>query len=171
MKVKLARPTLQDLDQNHSESMCVFIFQDVRPLKGLAGLVDWRIGAYISRLLQEGWYSGADGEKMLLPVKHKLPVTRLFCFGMGPRSTFTRERQGELVRMAFTVLRDAGVHGTIIAAPGRAEELAEDIASLETVCSILDPQWDFDEVIIVDSYRRIQEAQHKLDLYRKPLMG
>jgi hypothetical protein len=171
VKVRLERPTLETIDGTHSDSMCVFVFEDMRPLKGLAGLVDWRVGGALSSLVQSGWFTGAAGERLLMPVKHKLPVNRLFCFGVGPARELTRGSQPEILAEAFEVLRLAGVHGTVLTAPGRAEGLAEDIPSLELVCSTLDPTWDFDEVVIVDEFRRMQDAHRKLDLYLKPLMS
>src|SRR5436190_1879228 len=42
-------------------------FEDERPLQGLAGLVDWRIGGGLSALLRAGFCTGATGEAVLLP--------------------------------------------------------------------------------------------------------
>jgi len=171
VKVQLARPDLESLDGLNSDALCLFLFEDVRPLKGLAGLVDWRLGAYISGHLERGWLTGASGERFLLPAHHKLPVNKIFGFGLGPISTFDVSLQHALVLDAFRTLREAGAHGTILTAPGRAEGLASDMESLEAVCQALDRSLDFDEVVIVDSFRRIQDAYRKLDLSLKPLMG
>ncbi len=169
MKVLLARPTLDAVDGTHSDSTCVFVFEDIRPLMGLASLVDWRIGAFLSGLVQQGWFTGAAGEKLLIPVKHKLPVNKLFCFGLGPSSGFSRGVQQETLSWAFDVIRQAGAHGTILTAPGRAEGFGQDMESLETLCTLLDPRWDFDEVVVVDEFRRLQEATRKLALWMEPL--
>lgn len=171
MRVQIARPTLESLDEIHSDSLCLFLFEDVRPLKGLAGLVDWRLGAYLSRQLEGGWLTGKSGERFIVPARHKLQVNKVFGFGLGPSSTFEPSMQHALVLDAFRVLSEAGAHGTILTAPGRTEGLVSDMDSLEAVCSALDPTYDFDEVVIVDNFRRIQEAYRKVDLYLKPLLG
>lgn len=171
MKVQLARPDLESLDGLNSDALCLFLFEDVRPLRGLSGLVDWRLGAAISGHLETGWLTGASGERFILPAHHKLPVNKIFGFGLGPSSSFEPALQHALVLDAFRTLRDAGAHGTILTPPGRAEDLASDLESLEAVCQALDRSMDFDEVVIVDRYRRIQDAYRKLDLYLKPLMA
>jgi hypothetical protein len=169
MKAQLIKPTLEALDEVHSDSLCLFLFEDVRPLAGLAGLVDWRLGAYISRHLEKGWLTGGSGERFIIPARHKLQVNKVFGFGLGPVESFDPALQHALVLDAFRVLARAGAHGTILTGPGRAEGLASDMDSLEAVCKALDPSYDFDEVVIVDNFRRIQDAYRKLDLYLKPL--
>ena len=44
--------TLDAIDQAAAESLCLFVGADERPLTGLAGLVDWRLLARLSRLLR-----------------------------------------------------------------------------------------------------------------------
>ena len=118
-----------------------------------------------------GKISGRAGERFLMTAGHKLPVNKIFGFGLGPTPTFQPQLQHALVVQAFNVLRDAGAHGTILTAPGRAEGLASDMDSLEAVCQALDPSYDFDEVVIVDTFRRLPDAYRKVDLYLKPLLA
>ena len=169
MKVQLVKPTLEALDEIHADSLCLFLFEDARPLKGLAGLVDWRLGAYLSRHLEKGWLTGGRGERFIVPARHKLHVNKVFGFGLGPVESFDSGLQHAIVLDAFRVLVDAGAHGTILTAPGRTEGLSSDMDGLEAVCKALDPSYDFDDVVIVDNFRRIQDAYRKLDLYLKPL--
>jgi hypothetical protein len=171
MRVQLIRPTLEALSGVHSDSICLFLFEDARPLRGLAGLVDWRLGAALSAHIDAGWLSGRAGERFIIAANHKLPVNKILGFGLGPLAHFQPALQHALVTDAFNVLRDAGSHGAILTAPGRAEGLASDMESLDAICQALDPSYDFDEVIIVDRYRRIQDAHRKLDLVLKPLTG
>lgn len=170
MRVQLAKPTLESLDELSSDSISLFLFDDVRPLRGLAGLVDWRLGAAISRQIEAGWITRKPGERFILPAHNKLPVNKVVGFGLGPTSSFNPSLVHALVLDAFRVLKEAGAHGTILSAPGRAEGLVSDMESLEAVCQALDPSLDFDEIIIVDSFRRVQDAHRKIDLYLKPLM-
>ncbi len=166
MRVSLAQLSLASLDEVHSESLCVYLFEDAHPLKGLAGLVDWRMGARISGMILSGWLAGSAGERLLMPVKHKLPVNKIFVFGLGPLGRFTPDMLRGVLRDSLEVLCAAGVHATILAAPGRGEGVASDLEAVEAVCGALDPPLDLDEVVVMDEYRRMQDAWRVLDLRR-----
>ncbi len=61
-------------------------FEDERPLRGLAALVDWRTAGALSKLLREGFCTGRRRELMLLPGRHDLPTERIVVVGLGPRA-------------------------------------------------------------------------------------
>lgn len=100
------------------------IFADERPLQGLAGLVDWRMGGSLSMLLRAGFCTGAAGEAVLLPGRRTLPVERLVLLGLGPSRAFDRaaaEAAGERLVAVVEGLRPGDV---LVAMPGRAPERA-----------------------------------------------
>lgn len=100
------------------------IFEDERPLQGLAGLVDWRMGGSLSALLRSGFCTGAASEAVLLPGCRTLPVERLVLLGLGPSRAFDRaaaERAGERLVALVEGLRPDDV---LVAMPGRASERA-----------------------------------------------
>jgi hypothetical protein len=99
-------------------------FEDERPLQGLAGLVDWRIGGGLSALLRAGFCTGAAGEAVLLPGRRTLPMERLVLLGLGPSRAFDRaaaEAAGERLVAVVEGLRPRDV---LVAMPGRASERA-----------------------------------------------
>lgn len=100
------------------------IFEDERPLQGLAGLVDWRTGGSLSALLRAGFCTGALGEAVLLPGRRTLPMERLVLLGLGPARVFDRsvaEAAGERV---VTLVEGLVPRDVLVAMPGRAPERA-----------------------------------------------
>src|SRR5258705_12067782 len=75
--------TLEAIDAAAVESLCLFVASDERPLTGLAGLVDWRLSARLSRLLRAGLLSGDAGEAVLTPPGPRRGVQKLFVFRAG----------------------------------------------------------------------------------------
>src|SRR5260370_16572399 len=75
--------TLQAVDRVTAEALCLFGGEDERPLTGLAGLADWRLGGGLSRLLRAGLLKGTEGEALLTPAR-RMPFGKLFLFGLGP---------------------------------------------------------------------------------------
>src|SRR2546421_12575345 len=76
--------TLDAIDQAAAESLCLFVTSDERPLTGLAGLVDWRLTARLSRLVRCGQLTGEAGEAGLPPPGPRLGVRETVPFGVGP---------------------------------------------------------------------------------------
>src|SRR2546421_12249642 len=76
--------TLDAIDQAAAESLCLFVASDERPLTGLAGLVDWRLTARLSRLVRGGQLTGEAGEAGLPSPGPRRPLREMFPFRVGP---------------------------------------------------------------------------------------
>ncbi len=77
--------TNSPLDEVPSQLALVTAFQDVRPLKGRAGLVDWRLNGKLSHLIQKSKFSGDRGESLLMPTRGRIDSRELLLLGVGPR--------------------------------------------------------------------------------------
>ncbi|MBL7685397.1 MAG: hypothetical protein JNK65_05095, partial [Deltaproteobacteria bacterium] len=53
------------LDEITAQLAMVMAFEDVRPLKGMAGLVDWRFNGKFSNWIRSSKFTGARGESLL----------------------------------------------------------------------------------------------------------
>jgi hypothetical protein len=101
------------------ELLALPFFADERPLRGAAGLVDWRLCGRLSRLLSAGRVSGARGEATLVPTG-RLPFAKLLLYGLGDSERFS----DEISRAAMHALRDMvarlGVRRWALPLPGRS---------------------------------------------------
>jgi hypothetical protein len=82
LRVDLAELGLPALDSLDVEALAVLVGPE-RPLQGLAGFVDWRLCGALSRAIRAGDYGPDSGEALLLTPGGRLPVARLFCFGLA----------------------------------------------------------------------------------------
>src|ERR1700712_2874482 len=86
MEFRFAPMTLLSLDELKTEVLCLPVFSDERPLRGAAGLVDWRLCGRLSDLLLRGELTGDFDQALLMPPpERRLAAERLFCLGAGPR--------------------------------------------------------------------------------------
>ena len=90
MAVSFLASDLGKWDQLESapETLVLPFFSDERPLRGAAGLCDWRLCGRLSRLLQAGRVGGQLGETTLYPPGKRLPFARLLLVGLGAADRF-----------------------------------------------------------------------------------
>ena len=94
------------------------IFSDVRPLRGAAGLLDWRLNGHLSERLREERYTAARGERLLLPTR-RLPWRAVLALGLGASRDFDDDRFRDALDTAFTVMKGLGVSTAAASLPGR----------------------------------------------------
>ncbi|MEM9461577.1 MAG: M17 family peptidase N-terminal domain-containing protein [Myxococcota bacterium] len=99
-------------------------FTDERPLQGLAGLVDWRMGGRLSAMLREGLCTGDADEAVLLPGCRTLPIERLIMVGLGPSSAFDRALAEATGQRLVTMVERLAPRDVLVAMPGRVSERA-----------------------------------------------
>lgn len=104
MQLALVPATLPALDGLACELLIVGSFVDDRPPRGLAGLLDWRLNGWLSRLVLEGRFSGELGELLLFPAGHRVGPQRVVLLGLGPQAAFDEARLGEALHLCWSVI-------------------------------------------------------------------
>ncbi len=98
-------------------------FADERPLRGIAGLADWRLCGLISELLEQGRLRGELGEVILAPSGGRLRVPSVLLLGLGGRGDFSTQRLSQVESLAGDAVRRArqlGVRTLALSPPGVA---------------------------------------------------
>src|SRR5260221_7290847 len=88
MEFRFVPPDLRQLDETSTELIACSMWKDERPMRGLAGLLDWRLAGKISRLARESFIEGELGEVLFVPARPRLPFDKIIVIGLGPRSAF-----------------------------------------------------------------------------------
>jgi hypothetical protein len=100
---------LQDIKKVDAESLVVWFFQDVRPLKGAAGQLDWLLCGALSSLLLQNKLRGAIGDVALLTSGGKVPSQKIFLVGLGTKTDFSTSSLRSAVKTAITSVLGTGV--------------------------------------------------------------
>ena len=100
------------------DALCLFVSKDERPLQGAAGYVDWRLCGALSRVLQQGWFSGAAADCLLLPSGGRISMPRIFAIGTGSGRRLNAQLLGDLFSKAAEILSRAKVDGVALEVPG-----------------------------------------------------
>lgn len=78
--------TSDSLDEVEAHLALILTYQDVRPLRGQAGLVDWRLNGYLSKLLMQERFRGELGEALLMPSGGRVAARELLFLGLGSKA-------------------------------------------------------------------------------------
>lgn len=100
-----------------TEAICCFLCEDERPLTGAAGFLDWRLCGGLSRVLKAGFFTGAPGEKLLLPSSSQVPAPKIFAVGLGRASSITPLGLEHALSQAGTMLTKAQVASVALTFP------------------------------------------------------
>ena len=123
--------SLEQLDKLHADTLVVGLHQDVRPLKGAAGFIDWRLCGEISNLLRNKSFQGEAGEVLLISGRGRLPAVRIFLMGWGPAKSSDAECQKRCEHMVRSI-EMAGATKVAIALPEPCEALMQSAQKILT---------------------------------------
>jgi hypothetical protein len=110
-------------DETARDCLALPVFKDDRPLRGAAGLADWRLCGKLSRLLRTSRASAEAGETLMLPPGRRLRFRRILWFGLGDAKSYSDERFRKDLAWIVGVVTLAGVTDWSLQMPGRASGL------------------------------------------------
>lgn len=112
--------SLEGLDALDGEDVVAFAGLEDRPLRGLAGLLDWRACGKVTRLVKEGVFAGSPGEALITLPAGSVRIRRVFLLGEGTKVETALER----VKLAGGTHAALAFAGGPIEAPLRAAHAA-----------------------------------------------
>jgi len=135
-------------DEAKRDCLVLPVFRDDRPLRGAAGLADWRLCGKLSRLLRDSKATADAGETMLLPPGRRLRFQRILWFGLGDAKGYSEERFRKDLAWMLQVVQRAGVADWAVQMPGRASGLIGARRAIEIVLE--DPDLSKQTMAIVE---------------------
>jgi hypothetical protein len=131
--LRFVLPDLRSFDASDTELLACGVFQDQRPMRGAAGLLDWRLSGRLSRLARRGFLLGELGEVVFVPGRPHLSFEKVLLFGLGARSGFGEGTFRNVVLHMMRTLAGLSVRRAVVELPGRAEGIVEPERACELV--------------------------------------
>lgn len=119
MRIRFAAPSLRSLDREEGGTLVICAFDDERPLRGVAGRVDWRLCGKLSAMLLDGALGSRFGDALLMPIGARLPFSRLMFVALGSRDEFDNEHYGEACHIIAWKLARMGETDFAMTLPAR----------------------------------------------------
>ena len=162
---------IESLERLQAEMVVLPFFQDERPLRGAAGLIDWRLCGAISRTISGGYLDGRFGEKGLFAAPEGVRADALLLLGLGPSESFEESGARAACALIAEALREAQTSSVALALPGRSLErlpalramqiwleTEPDPGPLEDISIIEAPEEQRTLLSVVDQLRRQAES-------------
>jgi hypothetical protein len=118
MEIDFLPAELARWDNTQGDLFAICLWADVRPLRGTAGLLDWRLNGKLSRWMKAGRMSGAPSEKTLVPTT-RIRWRTVLALGLGPAAAFSETVYRDALACAFATMKGLGLRTIAMALPGR----------------------------------------------------
>lgn len=151
-----------------AEALVTGCFEDVRPLKGLAGEIDWLYGGVFSSLLSQGRMTGKRGDALLLATQGKLQIPKVLLIGLGPAAMYDYPVAHEIARtlsesiMGLQV-RELAVELSIPVLSQRAPKRDRSAASGGGRLESAEESKELDMTSLMESFLKGIEARRRTD--------
>ena len=137
-------------DESMRDCLVLPVFKDDRPLRGAAGLADWRMCGKLSQFVKANRTTGDAGETLMMPPGRRLRFGRIMWFGLGETKGYSDERFRKDLAWIVDVVGKAGITEVTLQAPGRASGLIgarraveimleDDVLGLQPITLLEDP--------------------------------
>jgi hypothetical protein len=135
MEFRTVARDLKKLDETPAELLACCAWKGEQPMRGLAGLLDWRLSGKLSKLARERYLLGERGEVLFVPVRPRLPFEKLLVFGLGERAQWNEAAFREVVAHMTDALEGLQVRRAVVELPGRAAAGVSAEKALEIVAA------------------------------------
>lgn len=168
--LRFVAPDLRRLDDAGSEVVVCGVWKDVRPLTGLAGLLDWRLAGRLSRLAKQSFLVGEVGEILVAPARPRLPFDKVLVAGLGPRASFGDATFKTVLARVLDALEGLGVKKAVMELPGRGDNVLDPERAAGILLDVATESADREVLCLVedgDGQRRIEkhaQERHRVAL-------
>jgi hypothetical protein len=159
--------TSRSLDELQAELIVLPFFSDERPLRGAAGLLDWRLCGGLSRKLMAGYLDGTRGEKAWVTAPRQLKSGGLLLFGLGASAEFDDGAGREACAQIAAALRDAKASTVALVLPGRSLGLLPPVDAMQLWLDEAPLNGELEEISIIESPDEHRALDSLLDGLRR----
>lgn len=167
MEIRFAPLDLAHIDSLRYEAAALAFFEDERPLRGAAGLCDWRLLGRVSRHVERGWIDGHRGEVSILPARPRLPFDKLVLFGLGSRESFDAASFDGVLASMLDTLRGLKLRTFVIALPGRSAGAIAATDAVRAFAAVALDRGDFDEAVVLEEQETLKALPAVVDAERR----
>ncbi len=123
MDVGFASLHLPSLDTSGCDVFACGLFEEDRPMRGLAATIDYRLAGRLSGFVRRNELTGVADEAFLFPPRPRLMAEKLVVFGWGKVAALDEAATERATRRMVSTLHGLGAKRVVLELPGRARGL------------------------------------------------
>jgi hypothetical protein len=167
VELRFILPALRRLDQAATEVLVASLTENERPVRGLAGLLDWRLQGRISSLLVSGFATGQLGEVLLIPGKTRLAFDKVILFGIGKTEDFGDRVYRTVLERILSTLEGLKARSAVVELPGRHLNTIRPDEAANVLLELAADRPDHDLWTLVETAEAQQTITQQVILERK----
>lgn len=150
MEIRFALPDSRRLDELRADALVLPFFAEERPLRGPAGLIDWRLRGQLSKLRLRGRLTGAAFQQVLVPGRPLTSFDKVFLVGLGPEAELNASRAEKACRVILEMLDRCLARTVVLVLPGRSTGKLSAEAALEVFLHASSGAHEQDTVTVIE---------------------
>lgn len=151
MELAFSAGTLGALDTSSADVIACGLFEDDRPMRGLAAVVDYRLAGRMHGYVRRGELTGVADEAFLFPPRPRLGAEKLVVFGWGKSSELDEAASARAVDRLVRTLVGLGAKRAVVELPGRTRGILDaELAATLFFRSVEEHGADFTFLLIED---------------------
>lgn len=148
-------------DKLKSQCALVTTFSDLRPLKGVSALVDWRLNGRLSKILIKNRFCGDYQEVMLLPSEGRIKSDYILVLGLGPRGSFNESHVGLFLQFMLEKITQMKLTDFVISISDMIPDRFEWRNSIRLLASKLHDYQNVSQVNLCESDEYVKDAKRR----------
>ncbi len=124
-------------DETRRDCLVLGVFHDERPLRGAAGLADWRLCGRLSRLVKADRVDAVARETLMFPPGRRLAFSKILWFGLGDSKGYSDDRFRSDLAWIADVVAKANITDWAMQPPGRSSGLIGARRAIEIMLDML----------------------------------
>jgi len=150
--ISFISPELRRLEASPTNVVALFRFREMRPLRGITSLLDWRLYGHLSRVIIDRFFTGEAREQLLVPLGRHLPQRFLLLTGLGERKSFDKRTFLESIAQTFDAVERLDERDIAMALPGRVEGACTISDSIDWFIEGYDRHGEEQEIAVIEPH-------------------
>ncbi len=173
MDLRFVVPELRQLDLITTEILVVPVAEGERPPLGTAGLVDYRLGGALSRLIMSNTVTGTVGQIHLIDGRPRLSFDRVLLLGQGASYELNTQIYTRIVEQLLSTLQHLGARRAVVELPGRRDATIGPEEALEILLELSSQNPWFDTFTLIENppAQRVMQNSLRRDQRQKWIQG
>lgn len=162
------RVSAERADWVETEVLALFFFHDERPLKGAAGLVDWKMNGALSNLIIKEISSGLSGESTLVLPGRRVNCQKILLFGLGNSKDFSSDTLKRTTAILMEQLLKINCSDFCVALPtSKCTHIKPEDAAVMLVQGLAEKRGEDISVTILTEKENLEKVRTSVEKIRK----